>query len=151
MSSKLFTWRHTKLELRKSSKETACCREHPSRNFRMPRNEDSQNMKHLPTWSSGTSHCQLSRSEKHTTRSQTSWHSFVGRSLVLPGLVFSIALQLPSLLWSPCIAVCDVIRMKQPDRSATIVVHLEQKLNRPLTRIFFSACEKYSGHKTISQ
>ena len=32
------------LKLRKSSKETARCRDHPCRSFRMPRNEDSQNM-----------------------------------------------------------------------------------------------------------
>ena len=33
------------LKLRKNSKETACCRDHSSRSFRTPRNEDSQNMK----------------------------------------------------------------------------------------------------------
>ena len=37
------------LKLRKSSKETACCRNHVSRSFRTPRNEDSQNVKHLTT------------------------------------------------------------------------------------------------------
>ena len=37
------------LKLRKSSKETACCRDLPSRSFRTPRNEDSQNMKPLST------------------------------------------------------------------------------------------------------
>ena len=36
------------LKLRKSSQETACCRDHPSRSFRTPRNEDSQNTKPLP-------------------------------------------------------------------------------------------------------
>ena len=33
------------LKLRKSSKETARCRNHPSPSFRKPRNEDSQNIK----------------------------------------------------------------------------------------------------------
>ena len=37
------------LKLRKSSKETACCRDHPSWSFRMPRNKGSQNMKPLLT------------------------------------------------------------------------------------------------------
>ena len=58
--------------------------------------------------------CQFSSSETHTARSQKSWHSFAGRSLVLPGLVSCIALQLPSLL---SVAVRDVIRMKQSDWS----------------------------------
>ena len=37
------------LKLRKSSKETACCWDHPSRSFQMPRNKDSQNMRPLST------------------------------------------------------------------------------------------------------
>ena len=35
--------------VRKSSKETAYCRDHPSRSFQTPRNEDSQNMMPLST------------------------------------------------------------------------------------------------------
>ena len=42
-------------------------------------------------------------------------------SLVLLGLVFCIALQQPSLPWSPFFAVCDIIRMKQTELSAVIM------------------------------
>ena len=73
--------------------------------------------------SPGTSHCQFSSSETYTACSYKCWHSFAGRALVLLGLVSCIALQLPSLLWLPSIAVRDIIRMKQSDWSATIVVH----------------------------
>ena len=122
------------LKLRKSSKEMARCRDHPSRSFWMPRNEDSQSMKPLSTSQSpetilstfespGTSHCLFSSSETYTARSQKSWHSFASRALVLPGLVSCIVLQLSSLLWSPSIGVRDVVCMKQSDWSATIVVH----------------------------
>ena len=57
----------------------------------------------------------------YTTCSQKSWHFFAGYALVLPHLVSCIWLQLLSLLWSPSIAVCDIIRMKQSDWSATNV------------------------------
>ena len=76
-----------------------------------------------PTPPAGTSHCQFSSSETYTARSQKSWHSFANRSLVQPGLISCIALQLLSLLWLPSIAVWDVIRMKQSDWSVTIVTH----------------------------
>ena len=70
---------------RNSSKETARSRDHPSRSFRTPRNEDSQNLKPLSTsesaktlWSSGTSPCQLASSEARTVCSWKPWHSFNG-------------------------------------------------------------------------
>ena len=124
------------LKLRKSSKETACCRDYPSRTFRTPRNKDSQNMKPLST---SDSPCQFSSSETHTTRSQKSWHSFTGRSPVLQGLVSYIALQLPShlqLLYVTSFAWSNLIGVPQ-------TWHSEQKLNKQLTRLLFpSACEK---------
>ena len=82
---------------------------------------------------SGTSHCLFSSSETHTARSQKSWDSFAGCSLVLQGLVACIALQLPSHHWSPSIAVRDVIRMKQFHWSTTL--------------FFPSACEKQDFHR----
>ena len=73
------------LKLWKSSKETTCCRDHPSRSFRTPRNEDSQNTKPLSTsdsletiLSTFESLRKFSSSETHTARSQKSRHSFAG-------------------------------------------------------------------------
>ena len=98
-----------------SSKEMARCREFPkAKQWRFTKHEASVNLRKLwdnfiNIWSSGTSHCQFWSSETHTTRSQKSWHSFAGHSLVLSDIVSCIAL---SLLWLAFIAVCDVIRMK---------------------------------------
>ena len=135
------------LKLQKSSKETAHCRSHPSRSFRTPRNENSQNMKLLSTPESPDKilltfeahelHTASFQVQKHTP----SFHRSPGILLLVvlwfyPGLVARIALQPPSLLWSPFSTVCDIIHMKQSDWSATIVA-LGTKLNRQVTRLFF--------------
>ena len=94
-----------------------------------------QSYRHLKAL--GTSHCQFSNSETHTTRSQKSWHFFAGRSLVLHGLVSCIALELPSRLWSPYIAVRDIIRMNQSDWSTTNVA-LGTKIEWAVDQTIFS-------------
>ena len=120
-----------------SAKETARRRDHSSRSFRTPRNEDSQNLKPLSTSESAKTILLTSESQElHPASWQAQKHipcihgssgmpSLV-RSLVLSGLVSCITL---SLLYNACItlqprslaifAVRDVIFMKQSDWSAT--------------------------------
>ena len=95
-----------------SAKETVRSRNHPSRGFRTPRNEDSQNLKPLPTSESAKTILSTSEAQElHPASWQAQKHipcvhgspgipSLV-RSLVLSGLVSCITLQPPSLLWSP--------------------------------------------------
>ena len=88
------------LKLRKSSKETAHCRDHPSRSFRTPRNKDSHNMKSLltsesrktilSTFDADTASCQA---KKHTACLQSPGIPLLVHSLVLPGLDSCISLQ----------------------------------------------------------
>ena len=73
---------------------------HKSRNLCEPQGDSKTIL--LDIWSSGTSHCQLASSETHMACSQKSWHSFAG---LFSGLVFRTALQLPSPLWLPFVAV----------------------------------------------
>ena len=115
------------LRPRKSSKETARCRDHPSWSFRTPRNQDSQNLKSLSTsespktilstFDADTTSCQA---KKHSACLQSPGISSLVRSLVLPGLDSCISLQPPTFL---CIAVHEIIHnaMKQLDWNATFV------------------------------
>ena len=132
------------LNLQKSSKEMARCRDHPSWSFQMRRNQDSQNMKPLSTLESPEAlfSCQA---QKHTPP--------VHRIAGVPSLVVlsgSTSLHSPLTTYpssAPFIAVCDVILMKQTDWSATIMA---------LGAKFHFACKKKqktkkkeSGHETI--
>ena len=122
------------------SKETAHCRDHPSRSFRTPRNEVSQNLKPLST--SESLKTILSTSEAQELH-PASWqaqkhilcvHGSLGilspvRSLVLSGLVSCITLQAPSLLWSSFVAVHDSFWWSNLI-GASPMWRLEQKQNR---------------------
>ena len=59
--------------------------------------------------------------------------------MVLQGLVSCIALQLLSHFWSRSIAIRDIIRMKQSDWSATIVVH-GTKIEQAVDQAIFPLC-----------
>ena len=136
-----------------SAKETARSRDHPSRSFRTPRSEDLKILKPLSISESAKTILSTSEAQElHPASWQAQKHipcvhgspgipSLV-RSLILSGLVSCITLQLPSLhrllfkqyvtsfSWSNLIGAPPTWR-------------LEQKRNRPLTRLFFpSACEK---------
>jgi len=60
----------------------------------MPRNEDSVNLNNC---SSGTSHCQLTSSETHTTGSKKSWYSF--RGPLYGSAWLRLLHSLPSHMW----------------------------------------------------
>ena len=127
------------LKLWKSSNETARGRDHLSRSFQTPRNEDAQRCtKHEASvnlrkpW--GPSYQHLKAQELHTASFQAQKHTPpINRSSGIPSPVFSgstwlsllhsVSTALPCLLWSPSIAVRDVTRRKQSDWRATIVAH----------------------------
>ena len=136
-----------------SAKETARSRDHPSRGFRTPRNEDSQNLKPLSTSESAKTILSTSEAQElHPASWQAQKHipcvygsphipSLV-RSLVLSGLVSCIMLQPPSLLWSPFMQYVTSLSWSNLI-GVPPMWRFEQKRNRPLTRLFFpSACEK---------
>ena len=91
------------MKLWNSSKETVCCRDHPSWSFRTPRNEDSLNLKPLSTSESPKTILSTSKAQGlHTVSWQAQKHiprvhespgipSLV-RSLPPPGLVSCITL-----------------------------------------------------------
>ena len=115
------------LKLRKSSKETARCKDHPSQSFRTPRNEDSQNLKSLSTSESPKtilSTCDADnascQAKKHRACLQSPGIPSLVHSLVLPALDSCISLQPPSFF---SIAVHEIIHdaMKQLDWNATFV------------------------------
>ena len=108
--------------------------------------------------------CQFSRSETHTAYPQKSQHSNL--PVVFWFLVSCIALQLPVLLWSTLIAVCDVIHMKQSDWSASFKLWVTshsaffaspifkphgRKIDRQLTRLFFPLHAKNSLDTRLRQ
>ena len=119
----------------------------------MPRNEDSQNMEPLSTSESAKMILSTSEAQElHPASWKTQKHipyvhgspgipSLV-HSLILSGLVSCMMLQPPSLLWSPFMQyVTSFSRSNLIGAPPTW--WLEQKRNRPLTRLFFpSACEK---------
>ena len=128
-----------------SAKETARSRDHPSRGFRTPRNEDSQNLKPLSTPESAKTILSTSKAQElHPASWQAQKHipcvygsphipSLV-RSLVLSGLVSCITLQPPSLLWSPFMQYVTSFSWSNLI-GAPPTWRLEQKRNRPLEMV----------------
>ena len=143
------------LKLWKSSNETARGRDHLSRSFQTPKSEDAQNMKPLSTSESPEDnliniwklrnftlpvfklrniHCPL-------TEVLAFFHQC---SLVLPGLVSCIVLQLPCFAFFGRHLLQYVMSLAGSNLIGVPPSWcMEQKLNRQLTRLFFpSACEK---------
>ena len=142
------------MKLWNSSKETVCSRDHPSWSFRTPRSEDSLNLKPLSTSESlrrSYRHLKLRdftlpvgklRNTYHTRVHESPGIPSLVRSLPPPDLVSCIMLQLPSLHWSPFTIVVTSFSWSNLI-GVPPLWRLEQKWNRPLTRLFFpSTCEK---------
>ena len=138
------------LKLRQSSRETDRCKDHLSWRFQTPRNEDSVNLSLcqptktiLLTFEAQELHIANWQAQKHTPLVQrSSGTPSLVRSLTLVGLDSCIVLQLPTFIgryllqyvmsfsWSNLIGMPPTWR-------------LEQKWNRPFTRLFsLSAGEK---------